>query len=317
MICRRRVPARRGVANLRTLIGAIQVQLFAPARRNWTAVVSAYVILLSPLAAIPACESIGLDDLLNGNVNGIGNGNSNGGPLTQNSTGFFINNDLQSRLLIAGRAPGGDEFFAFGSRQPNGNPQTIDTLMVRQRNGQRSFIQFDQGWPEYAEGPNGSYCHVTYLERTQFSIIANVTLYDAQSRTEETIPVSFDGLRTAEQVAAAISRLTNVNVVVPQTPTVGTGKPDVRSASVFVSTALFVAFAVLTVNVVDFTTAILGQVLENVWSAVAQTAQGVLLTIFAPLLLIGRIVDGSLGRVEFTPLVNIVVQLPTEPRARA
>lgn len=291
------------------------------ARRSGTATLSAYLMLLTPLLGIPACESVNLGDVLgNLNLNGSSNanGNGSGGALNERSIGFFVNSDLESDLLVAGRGPSGDEFFLFGPRAPDGSPTGIETILVRQFNGDESFINFENGYPVYVQGADGSSASVDYIEQSQFSILANVTVRDANTRDVDVIPVSFDGLQTAQQIAAQVERATDLNVEVPSTPQApsGTGKPVIREQGRLVTSLFLFAFVLLAVNVVNFNTAILGQVLLDTLDGVAAVLQITVLAIFAPFFLIGELLSGSLNRVEFTPLIDIVVEVPSEPRRR-
>lgn len=299
----------------------------AAARQKLTAAVSAWVLFAAPLLVTSACSSVSIDDLLNGNLNLNGLGISDG-PLDENSVGFFINNDFTSPILMNGRGPTGDEFFIFGTRQANGYPQSIDTILLRTRQGTESFMQFEGGWPVYVEGPDGSFARVEYLEQSQFSIVANVTLHDETNNVEETIPVSFDGLKTAEQIAAQIERLTGINVEVPQAPTsplLGTGlalgptaldKQDPRAAGLLVTSAIYIAFAILAINVIDFSIAIMGQVFTESWNGAAAVVPEILTVMFSPLITIGTLVSTVLDRVQIAPLVDIVIEVPSRPRAR-
>ena len=285
---------------------------------------TACLVLITPLVPLSGCSAVDLGDLLD-NLNS-NNLNANSGdssrPLDENSVGFFINNDTDSDLLIAGRGLGKDEFFVFGTRQGTGYPDQVQSILVRTASGQESFINFDDGWPVYAEGPDGSFARIRYVVRTQAEIVANVTIHDGTTEEEEIVPVSFNGFQTAQQVANRILQLTRRTVEIPRVPTSNTFSPrgelsglqgDDRASRVLIGSVLFSAFVVTLIPVIEFTVAILGQVLTNIWDAAVSVVQQTIAIIFTPLFLIGGIIDDSLSRIEFTPLLDIIIEIPRRP----
>ncbi|MGE3182893.1 MAG: hypothetical protein AB7N71_14775 [Phycisphaerae bacterium] len=289
--------------------------------RQWMVALSAYALFAAPLLIHTGCGTVNLDDILgNVNANSNGNGNNNGGSgLSTSSVGYFINNDFNSPILVGGRAQSRDEFFIYGTRNEDGSPASFDAIEVRTASGGRAFMTFDEGWPEYAEGPDGSFMRVTYITRSQFEIVANVTIFNAQTGASEALPVAFDGFQTAEQVAALIERETGINVDIPVAPTASPrfDKDDGRAISIKPGTLLFTAFVISIIGVINFTVGIGGQIFTQALEIATATIQQALLIIFSPILLIGTLVGGTIDRVEFTPLLEVFVRLPSQPQPRS
>lgn len=293
--------------------------------REWLAAWSAFALFATPLL-LTGCDQVNVGDILdninlNGGNNGNGNANDNGGSgsgLNTSTVGLFINNDIDSPLLIAGRAPSGDTYFVFGRRDANGNPLTIDAFEVQLFGGGRAFMTFDDGWPEYMEGPDGSFVRVDYVTRSQLQIVANVTVFNAQTQTSEVLPVAFDGFQTAQQIAVLIEQETGVRVDLPVAPT---GSPrfekgDDRSVRIRPGTALFIAFVIPLILAIEFSVNVGGQIFTQAYDIATRTIQQALLVVFSPLLLIGNLVGGTVERVEFTPLLEVFIRLPSEPQPR-
>src|SRR5262245_50766680 len=92
--------------------------------REWLAGLTALSIIVAPMAGCP-----GGADLC---------GNGNGGKddqLTNKSSGFFINDDNASNLLVAGRNDNGDGFFIYGSRNSQGRIGEIESIVLRTQDG--------------------------------------------------------------------------------------------------------------------------------------------------------------------------------------
>ncbi len=270
---------------------------------EWLVAMCCCALLIAPFG----CQ---FQDLLNDLDGLIPDGQT--GDLNTRSVGFFINSDAASPLLVAGRAPGGGEFFIFGTRDAQGNLAQVTAIDVVSADGASSFLLFENGWPVVAQGPDGSYVRITYAEQTETRVAATVEVRDAGRNRTDTFPVEIDLQRTAEQVARLIENATGQTVDVPkETDATGLLKSDQRSISVARGSLLFLAFVVPVIAVVQFSVVSLGQFLLQ---ALDQSFRNIVTNLFEPLIVIADLVSGSLGRVEFTPLFEVFIEVPVPPR---
>lgn len=272
-------------------------------RREWLVALSAYALLVAPFG----CQVQNL--LLNTTDSSDG---ATG--LTTSSSGLFLNSDPNDPLLASGRDVRGDAFFVFGTRDTQGGLADIDSILVQSSDGRSSFIAFEQGRPVHAEGPDGSYAHITYEELAATRLLATLELYDAETKEKSQYQIDVDLERTAQQVADLVQSVTGQRLTSPAV-TAGTSltKSDGRSVRITIFSPLFALLVIPLVLAVQLTIIILGQMLAAVFAVVALVLQATLLAVFFPLFLIGDILNSVLVRIEFIPLLDVFDLLPRPP----
>ncbi len=269
-----------------------------------------------------------------GGGNGNANDNSSGSPIDRDTVGYFINNQVRDKLLIAGRAASGDEFFVFGTRTAQNFPERVEYLLVINKDGQNAFIEFDDdGWPVFARGFDRSFVEVDYLIKTQAEIVANLDIRDETNDLQEVVPVTFNGRRTARQVSDAVFAETSFRPVLPVAPTTNPrsvrfeeagvafeiasdddGKFDEgRFAPVRVGDTLFQGYVVGLIPPVEFAITILGEALLSTWDNTVEVEREGVLSAYAPIFFIGPVINGSFERIEFASLNAAFEDLPPQP----
>ncbi len=264
--------------------------------REWLVALLSYALLVAPFGCQFAAD--------------LGDG---GDDLTTKSAGLFLNSDVFSPLLIAGRNAAGDAFFVYGSRALNGGIREVESLRVRTAAGEDSFIVFEQGRPVHAEGADGSYVTITYDEVSAERLKGSALAYDATTGQTQTFPIDVDLRETAAQVAENVATLTGQTLQVPEVPA-DTGKALQSALRITVDSSLFTLMVLPLVLMVDLCVVVMGQVLAAMFVAVAAVTKAALLVAFAPLFLVAALLGEVLVRVEYVPLWSVFVSLPEAPR---
>jgi hypothetical protein len=266
--------------------------------REWFIAVSLYSLVIAPFG----CELQGplFDD-------------GSGEELNTSSAGLFINDDVESPLLIAGRNSAGDAFFVYGTRGADGNLAEIESIVVLTAGGEQSFVTFESGRPVHAQGPDGSYVHITYEEVSPARLAAAAELYDARSGEKQTYRVDIDLAQAAEQIAALVQQVTGQELKVTDLNSRALDKNDLRELRITVYSPLFALFVVPLVAAVALMTVILGQILIAIYELVVATIQAVLLTVFSPLFLIAALLNEVIVRIEFVPVTDLFITIPSPP----
>ncbi|MEP0845689.1 MAG: hypothetical protein HRF50_02585 [Phycisphaerae bacterium] len=229
--------------------------------------------------------------------------------------GLFINDDFSDALLMAGTNGSGDAFFVYGTRQDNGNLEEVESVVVQTAAGQKSFITFESGRPTHAEGPDGSYVHVTYTEVSAARLKATVDFYNAQEDAVSSFPVEIDLQAALQTIAEQVQAVTGQRLDVTEVEDDG-GSPKLRlneQVRVTIFSPLFAAFILPLVALVAITQIILGQILLVIYALVAVTIQAVLLTALAPLFLMASLLQVSITRVELIGIGTIFPIIPPPP----
>lgn len=267
--------------------------------REWLVALCAYSLLIAPFGC--QLQRSLLDD------DGLA------GELSTRSAGLFINDDLDSPLLIAGRNNAGDAFFVYGTRDADGNLAEIESIVVRTADGEESFVTFESGRPVYAQGPDGSYVHITYQEVSPSRLTATAELYNAQTEAKESYTVDIDLAQTAQQIARLVEEATGQELKTTTLAARSLDKDDLRSLRITIFSPLFTLFVVPLVAAVTVMTVILGQVLVLVYKTVVVAIQAVLLAVFSPLFLVASLLSETIVRIEFVPFSDLFITIPPPP----
>ena len=236
-----------------------------------------------------------------------------GGELNTSSAGLFINDDLDDPLLIAGRNGAGDAFFVYGTRDADGNLAEIESILVRTADGQESFITFESGRPVHAQGPDGSYVHISYVEVSSSRLAATAVLYNADTGQEQSFTADVDLEQTAAEIAGLVQRVTGQELKTTELASKGLDKDGLRALRVTVYSPLFTLFVVPLVTAVTLMIVVLGQILVAVYYLVVATLQAVLLSVFSPLFLVAALLSEVVLRVEFVPFTDLFIKIPPPP----
>jgi len=265
--------------------------------REWLVALVSYALLVAPFG----CQFT--TDL------GGGGGSDD---LTPTSAGLFVNSNVLSPVLVAGRNTAGDAFFVYGTRELGGGIREIESIRVRTAGGQESLIVFESGRPVYAEGPDGSYVRITYDEVSAERLTGSAKVYDASTGQTQTFAVNVDLRETAAQVAEAVASLTGQTLEVPELPT-DSGKAPAAALRINIDSSLFSLLVAPVVLVVELCVVVMGQVMAAMFVAVAAVTKAAILAAFSPLFLVAALLGEVMVRIEYVPLLDVFVELPEAP----
>lgn len=266
--------------------------------REWFCGLTCLSLILAPMAGCPA-----------------GDGGDDGGGDPKSAPGLYINDDNNADAVVGARAADGAVFFVFGARGPNGGLNRIDSIAVTTADAKDAFVTFESGRPVHAQGPDGSYLHISYSNVTPTSLDADIDLFDAATATTTNYQTSIDLEQTAAQVAALVQERTGLDITpitVLDDNTIQTGKTHGRSLSIVMLPLIAIVVIPLAGAILGLST-ILGQVLYAVFSVVAAAIQVVLIVILSPIFLIAEIFSGAVVSVRFMTLNEIFDFVPYPP----
>jgi hypothetical protein len=230
------------------------------------------------------------------------------------SAGMFINEDLASDLMVAGRDASGAAFFVYGTRLADGGIGEVDAVLVRGAAGAESFLTFEQGRPVHAEGPDGSYLQIEYTDVAPLRLAARVTVFDAGRGDAIVQTVEIDLTQTVEQAAATLAQVTGERVPTPtakgvQVAADSGAKADARALGPVVT--LLAALAVVAVGSVTVLT--LGQVAGGLADVLGAAFTATMLIALSPVILLTKLIENLRGRAQAAPLIEIFIELPRRP----
>ncbi len=283
--------------------------------REWLVALMAYALLVAPFG----CEfQGGLLDLLDPPT---GNGGANG--LNPNSTGLFLNSDLDDPLIAAARNSAGDAFFVYGARTGGGGIARIDSVVAQTAAGERSFITFETfnvgllsaigvegevSLPVHLEGANGDYIHITYEETSASRFAATAQIYDAATGQTDTQVADVDLEAAVAAAADALSTAAGQALDVPDKPP-GTEKMLNRALGPLLWAVLVVPLVILSQLMV----VVMGQIVQTVFAVVVASVQMAMVAALAPLFLFSGLLSEVTLEVESGPILEVFVELPEPP----
>lgn len=266
--------------------------------REWFCGLTCLSIILAPMAGCPRNASSDDD-----------------GDDSKSAPGLYINKDNSADAIVGARAADGGVFFVFGARGSNGGLARVDSMAVTTPDGEDAFVSFESGRPVHAQGPDGSYLHITYSNVTPTALDADIALFDASTKTTTSYQASIDLEQTITEIAALVQQRTGLDITpvsVIDSTTVQTGKTDSRSLSIVMLPLIAIVVIPLAAAIFGMSS-ILGQVLNAVFSVVAAAIQVVLLVILSPIFLIAEIFSGAVVSVRFLTLDEIFDFVPYPP----
>lgn len=280
-----------------------------PIRRTTTARAALTGALAAALTIAPTGCQLQPGDLLGG---------GDTGEFNTSSVGLFLNPDVSSPLLLAGRGPGGDEFFLFGARNAAGgiDPALVESVVVRTAAGAESVLAFDRGLPVLFEGADGSSVRISYQETSADRFTATVSATNGATGESQGFTVDLDlaalrgdVLAAAQQAAATIQSLTGIAIAVPEAPEAQTAKEQDRAVS-----AILLGLVVIPlVFLLHYTVYVTGEIIAASFRSAAQNVQVGVTQSLQPLFTLTSIVGGSGFRVSVIPLLNLFVGVPGRP----
>lgn len=265
---------------------------------EWTAGFAALSVMLAPIAGCPG----GIGDTIGDVIGSVAKGS------------FYLSNSKGQGLAAAAKTDDGAGFFVYGVTDESGGIEEVQSIVVRDRNGDESFVTFESGRPVHAQGADGSYVHATYETVTDTSLSGTIEYYDAE-RGEKTVePFQVDLTQSASSLANTVRQLTGRTVEVTDVPTAKS-----RAASqvrVTVLSPLFALFIIPFVAIVYVMTIVLSVfliVLYAVIYAIAAVLVATLYIAFAPLFLIGAILGDAMLNIRVTPIDLHFSSIPDPP----
>ncbi len=267
-------------------------------RNDWLAGLLCVSLIVGPMGGCPNGPDLG--DLL-----GVGE-----------NAGLFVNNDFSNPLLMAGRNDPGDGFFVYGTRDGDGNLEEIEAIVVRQTNGDESFITFESGRPRRAQGPRGSFVDITYTEVSTQRLAATVEFYNADDDVSDSFPVEIDLQAALQTIVSTVQDITGQALPITEVEEDGSGGGKIRAVEqtrVTVFSPLFVAFVLPIVALVAFTQLVLGQILIAIQALIVTAVQGILFNVFAPLFIVAELLNVSITRVQVAGIGTIFDTVPDRP----
>jgi hypothetical protein len=220
-------------------------------------------------------------------------------------TGLFINDSADDGLLMAARGETDDQFFVYGTRSAAGGIDEVEQIVVKTADGGESFVSFESGRPVHAQGPEGSYLHITYdlVELTRLQ--ARVDLFSVDAQSVDSYMVDIDLQRTANEIADRVREVTGMDVPVTTVTGAGTGKTRVTIFSPFF--AGFIAPFVLLINLM---TVIIGQIVNFLQALITAVVYSVLLVVLTPFFAIAELLNDTIINIQLVPLFDVFAVLP-------
>lgn len=274
------------------------------ARESFIALLST-AILVAPFG----CQLDQLSSLLN---------NNNGSTLGTSSAGIFVNPDVSSSLLVAGRNTKGDAFFVYGKRTAAGglDPSLVESILVKTADGKESRLTFDAGRPVYFLGPDGSSIKVTYQEIETNHFAVTITVYNAATQETRDFTGEVDLRAAASNVhqaavaaAAGIKQAIGVDIPVPDDPGVATAKMQSRSIGALLSVLIVVPM----VLIVYYAMIVTYELVAICVQAAVDTATQAVQIAITPLFDFASIFTSASFRVEIVPLYDLFLSIPPPP----
>lgn len=242
---------------------------------------------------------------------GTGDGDT-GGKFTHGT--MYINQETTSSVQIAGKTDAGDSYYVFGTRNAAGRLEEIQSIVIEQARGDRSFVTFESGRPVHVQGPDGSYAHISYQEISSDRLAGSISLYDASTGSIESYTADIDLQETLATVANLVQQTTGQSLQVVSAAgddTIDTGKARDRS-SIITIVPLYAVMVVPLVVAVGVMTVILGQIVVAIGAVVTAAIEAVVVAAFAPLFIIGSLLQDTVLRIRVIPL-TAVFTLPEFP----
>lgn len=272
--------------------------------RDWVAGFAMLSIILAPLHGCAGLDSI-VGDIVDNVAGEV--------KLDKESTGLFLKSSASSGLLAAARGPDGEQFFAFGTTDANGEAD-IESLVAVDKDGGTSFVSFESGRPVHAQSADSSYAHATYDEVTATRLVGSIELYDASTGEKSFTPFDVDLTESATSVADDVEGATGQPIEVTDVPTAKTLKDAaVSQLRVTVFSPLFAVLVVPLVAVVAVMTVVFGQILVILLASVIAAVATVVVAVFLPLFIISELLAAvilTIYRVDFDLVFDVLPDPP-------
>ncbi len=236
------------------------------------------------------------------------NGGGSGSTDLKTLTGLFINDSGDDGLLMAARGDNGDQFFVYGTRNAANGIEEIEQIVVKTDDGE-SFVTFERGRPVHAQGPQGSYLHITYESVGLVQLRARVDLFSVDAQSVESFTVDIDLERTANEIADRVREITGTDVPVTTTAAVATGK-GLEQTRVTIFSPFFAGFIAPFVLLINLMTVIIGQIVNILADAIAAIAYAVMLVVLTPFFAIAELLNNTIVNIQLVPLFDVFAVLP-------
>lgn len=224
-------------------------------------------------------------------------------------TGLFIN-DSGDGPLMAARGQNGDQFFVYGTRNASGGLEEVQQIVVEQADGSESFVTFESGRPVHAQGPDGSYLHITYDVVETFRLQATVDLFNVDTQTTDSYAVDIDLRETANTIAQRIQDVTGIEVPVTAAADAATAKGITAQTRITIFSPFFAGFIAPFVILINVMVVVIGQIVNILANAIAAVAYSVMLVVLTPFFAIANLLNDTIVNIQLVPLVDAFTVLP-------
>jgi hypothetical protein len=229
--------------------------------------------------------------------------------------GWFINQDKTSDVLLGAKASSGASLFAYGSFNDNGDIERITAVVLRDADGNESFIAVDDnGRPTHLQAADGSYAHIEYTVATDARVAGQIKLYNAGDESQETIPFDVDLDQTLATVAAQLEQITGQQLEVLPDPNARIITGDSKIGGRNAETVLYPVFLLPFVAMAYMVSYIAAAIVTMVTMMVAAVVQATLVAVLAPVYLLSEVTSAVLFLpYSFVSLPSIFPLLPEPP----
>ena len=229
--------------------------------------------------------------------------------------GWFVNPDKTGDLLLGARAPSQACLFAYGSFKENGDIDRITGVVLRDAEGNESFISLDdKGWPVHLEIADGSYAHLEYSEQTDTHVAGQLRLYNAQEQTEEIHSFDVDLDQALATLADEIEQLAGQQLEVLPDPNARPLTNGAKSGPA-AATVVYPLFVLPFVAMAYLVSYVAAAIFNAVALVVTEVVRVTLIAVFAPLFLLAEVTNAVLFLpLRTTSLVTVFGVLPPTPR---
>ncbi len=238
------------------------------------------------------------------------------------ATGLFINEDRADPLAAAARVEGAGAVYVYADRGEAGNFEQLNSVIIETPDGGQSFLEFESGWPVRVQGADGSYAAIEYDQVSFERLAGAVTLFNAADGTTQSFSFEVNPQQSVEEVAAAIEAATGQELEIFDALAAGQARGLNQAAAldkaagrssveVTIFSPLFTLFVAPFVLAIGLAVAVVGQVMLVVIEAAAAVAQAWIVILFAPIFLIGALLNDASVDIEVRPLWTIFEDPPT------
>ncbi|MBN1343250.1 MAG: hypothetical protein JXQ73_11255 [Phycisphaerae bacterium] len=231
-----------------------------------------------------------------------------------NPYGLLINTDAASNVLGGIRLADGRSVWVYGTFNDDGSIREITGAGMRNAEGQEAGVLLEDGRPKTARSYDGSTLDFTYDVVSAERLKGHVDVFIAETGDTQTVDFDIDLKAAAADLAQAAADLAGLTISDEEPPTdqataklinevvsAGAGKEGARELSIVLIPVCVASFAVLGYVIVAVMVPLLRAVIDAVAAVYTAIAAAVIISIFAPFIIMGDILRMAAGQ----PVVTI------------